>query len=138
MERKMKASGLEWAPYIPQNWEVVRNKRIFYEVNDRCDNGDDYTLLSVSEYYGITPRSERIQEGEFETRAESLDGYKMCAVDDIVMNIMLAWKKSTGRSAYDGIVSPAYCVYRKRTELDARYFHYLFRTDVCADLFKRY
>ncbi len=138
MARKMKDSGVEWIGEIPLNWKVKRNKQLFYEVNDRCDNGNEHILLSVSEYYGIAPKSEKISEGEFETRAESLDGYKLCKVDDIIMNIMLAWKHSTGRSDYDGIVSPAYCVYRKRDNINTMYYHYLFRTDIVAELFKRY
>lgn len=136
--RKMKDSGVEWIGEIPVDWNIKKNKQLFVEVNDRCENGNEHILLSVSEYYGIAPKSEKTSYGEFETRAESLDGYKLCKVEDIVMNIMLAWKRSTGRSAYDGIVSPAYCVYRKKADIDTRYYHYLFRTDIVADLFKRY
>ena len=138
MARIMKDSGIEWMPVVPHNWEILRNKQLFYEVNERCENGESHTLLSVSEYYGIAPKSDKIKAGDFETRAESLDGYKLCKRDDIVMNIMLAWKKSVGKSDYNGIVSPAYCVYRKKRSLEPKYYHYLFRLDVCADLFKRY
>ena len=136
--RQMKDSGIEWIGEIPENWNVERNKQLFYEVNDRCENGDEHTLLSVSEYFGIAPKSEKISDGEFETRAETLDGYKLCEIDDIVMNIMLAWKRATGRSDYNGIVSPAYCVYRKKADIDTHYYHYLFRTDIVANLFKQY
>ena len=134
----MKDSGIEWIGEIPGNWSVERNKQLFYEVNDRCENGNEHTLLSVSEYFGIAPKSEKISDGEFETRAETLDGYKLCKKDDIVMNIMLAWKRATGRSDYNGIVSPAYCVYRKKADIDTHYYHYLFRTDIVANLFKQY
>ena len=136
--RAMKDSGIEWIGEIPGNWSVERNKQLFYEVNDRCENGNEHTLLSVSEYFGIAPKSEKISDGEFETRAETLDGYKLCKKDDIVMNIMLAWKRATGRSDYNGIVSPAYCVYRKKADIDTHYYHYLFRTDIVANLFKQY
>ena len=135
--RKMKDSGIEWIGEIPENWEIKRNKNLFFEVNERCENGNEHQLLSVSEYYGIAPKSEKIGADEFETRALTLDGYKMCKKGDIVMNIMLAWKRSTGVSNYDGIVSPAYCVYRGKN-ICTSYYHYLFRTDICADMFKRY
>lgn len=138
MGRQMKASGIEWLPEIPDNWQAKKNKELFYEVNDRCERGDNYTLLSVSEYYGIAPKSEKVEKGQFETRAETLDGYKICRIGDIVMNIMLAWKSSTACSEYDGIISPAYCVYRQKMEINTKYYHYLFRTNLCADLFKRY
>ena len=136
--RMMKDSGVEWIGTIPNEWKVKRNKELFTEVNERCEKGDDYTLLSVSEYSGVTPRTDVIKDGEFETHAESLDGYKICRAGNIVMNIMLAWKRATAVSRYDGIVSPAYCVYKGNRDVDTRYFHYLFRTDICADMFKQY
>ena len=54
------------------------------------------------------------------------------------MNIMLAWKRALGVSEYTGIVSPAYCIYRGKQNMCAKYFHYLFRTDMYANLFKQY
>ena len=131
---EMKDSGIEWVGNIPAHWDVQKNKRLFVEVNNKCLATDNYTLLSVSEYYGVAPRNEKIKDGDFETRAESLNGYKICHKGDIVMNIMLAWKKATARTAYDGIVSPAYCVYRGKG-IETSYYHYVFRTNGCADYF---
>lgn len=133
-DAEMKDSGIEWVGNIPAHWDVQKNKRLFVEVNNKCLATDNYTLLSVSEYYGVAPRNEKIKDGDFETRAESLNGYKICRKGDIVMNIMLAWKKATARTAYDGIVSPAYCVYRGKG-IETSYYHYVFRTNGCADYF---
>lgn len=136
--RNMKNSGIEWIGEIPVGWEVCRIKELFHEVNERCENGNDYTLLSVSEYYGVSPKSQRISDDDMLTHAETLDGYKVCHENDIVMNIMLAWKRALGVSQYEGIVSPAYCVYRTNKDLDSKYFHYLYRTDMYANLFKQF
>lgn len=134
----MKDSGVEWIGEIPIGWQVSRIKELFAEVNERCINGADYNLLSVSEYYGVAPKAEKISEEDMLTHAETLDGYKICQPNDIVMNIMLAWKRALGASKYEGIISPAYCVYRPKEGIDSRYFHYLYRTDVYANLFKQY
>ena len=134
----MKNSGVEWIGEIPENWEVKRGKELFFEINDRCKNPENYSLLSVSEYYGVAPKSEKIDEGDFITHAETLDGYKICQEGDIVQNIMLAWKRATGMSNYEGLISPAYCIYRPFKGVDSKYYHYLFRTDVYADLFKQF
>ena len=116
-----------------------KNKKLFYEINDRTLEEENLDLLSVSEYYGVGLRKEKKEEEDFLSRAETLDGYKKCNKFDIVMNIMLAWKRAIGVSRYDGIVSPAYCVYRKRSDkVNTNYYHYLFRTDLYADLFRRY
>ena len=136
--REMKDSGIEWIGEIPEGWKISRIKQLFSEVIDRCENGENYTLLSVSEYYGVAPKSERISDDDMLTHAETLDGYKICKENDLVMNIMLAWKRALGVSEYTGIVSPAYCIYRGKQNMYAKYFHYLFRTDVYANLFKQY
>ena len=46
--REMKDSGIEWIGEIPEGWKISRIKQLFSEVNDRCENGENYTLLSVS------------------------------------------------------------------------------------------
>ena len=136
--KEMKDSGIEWIGFLPSDWKICRIKELFYEVNERCAESDNYTLLSVSEYYGVAPKEEKIDEGDMLTHAESLEGYKICRENDLVMNIMLAWKRALGISRYDGIVSPAYCVYRPRIIIETSYFHYLFRTNIYASLFKQY
>ena len=135
--REMKDSGVEWIGKIPKDWKVKRNKYFLEEINLKNTNNKE-NLLSVSEYYGVVLRKEKISEDGFLTRAESLDGYKICKKDDLVMNIMLAWKKAMGVSVYDGIVSPAYCVYRGKNNIFMKYYHYLFRTDLYANIFKQY
>ena len=133
---EMKDSGVEWIGKIPKDWEIKRNKYMFSEINLKNSKHDD-NLLSVSEYYGVALRRDKMSDNEYLTRAESLEDYKVCKEDDLVMNIMLAWKKAMGVSRYDGIVSPAYCIYRKKDIISMKYYHYLFRTDLYASLFKQ-
>lgn len=138
--REMKDSGVAWIGKIPHSWNVVRNKGLIFEVNERCEADTDLPLLSVSEYYGIAPKAEKIADGDFISRAESLKDYKICHVHDVVMNIMLAWKRAQGVSNFNGIVSPAYCVYRKKENapINMAYYHYLIRSDLYISVFKRY
>ena len=52
---------------------------------------------------------------------------------------MLAWRSSLGESPVQGIVSPSYCVYKPTlSSIYSRYYHYLFRTDIYANVFKQY
>ena len=124
---KMVPSGNKWIGDIPEHWTIKRNKDLFFERDCVSDTGEE-DLLSVSEYYGVAKRADKV-DSENISRAESLVGYKKCFVGDIVMNIMLAWKGSQGRSDYNGIVSPAYGVYAPLGDINTRYFHYLFRSD---------
>lgn len=137
MSREMIYSGIEWIGEIPKEWNVGRIKSIFSERTELSADGSE-TLLSVSEYYGVANRKEKIDEGEFVSRAESLVGYKKCYAGDLVSNIMLAWKGSLGVTDINGIVSPAYCVYKPSNEVFPRFYHYLFRTPLFTSIFRLY
>ena len=130
----MKPSGILMLGNIPQHWQICRIKSLFAERVELSETGTE-DLLSVSEYYGVAKRAD-IVDGENISRSDSLNGYKICYTNDIVSNIMLAWKGSLGRTSYNGIVSPAYGVYKPIVELDSSYYHYLFRTDVYKGLFR--
>jgi type I restriction enzyme S subunit len=54
------------------------------------------------------------------------------------MNIMLAWSRGLGVTKFDGIVSPAYCVFQLGTEVDPAFFDYLVRSDELITYFKRF
>lgn len=123
---------------LPAGWGCTRVHNLFTEIVDRYDSKKDPSLplLSVSEYYGVAERAEKIDEGEILVRASSLDGYKKCHAGDLVSNIMLTWRGALGVSPKDGIVSPAYCVYRPISDVCGKYYHYLFRTQRYADIFR--
>lgn len=124
-----------YLPSVPSHWEATRFKLFAEEREERSTDGNEL-LLSVSEYSGVSPRSTIVDEGDHLSRAESLEGYKVCHPGDLVMNIMLAWKKAQGVSTYHGIVSPAYSVYALRGKANPRFIHYLTRTQIYADYFK--
>ncbi len=127
--------GVEFLGDLPTSWNVMRGKFVFSEFGERSTTGRE-TLLSVSEYYGVKPRSDVIPDGDFLSRAKSLIDYKRCEKNDLVMNIMLAWKRGLGVTKHDGIVSPAYSVFRFNERANPDYMHYLLRTDTYIGYFK--
>jgi type I restriction enzyme S subunit len=131
-----KPSGVEWLGEIPEHWETRRIKHLFKEINERSFDGSE-DLLSVSQYTGVTNKSEKLEDGGMLTNASTLEGYKKVSKDDLVSNIMLAWNGSLGFSPFDGITSPAYSIYRLKTNDVNRYFHYLLRTELYKSEFKR-
>ncbi len=132
MVREYKDSDITWIGSIPKEWKTERIKALFSERNERDCQGK--TLLSVSQYFGIRPKSETdLADSHI---AESYDDYKEVRKGDFVMNIMLAWNGSYAVSDYDGIVSPAYCVFKFRKDCCKKYFHYLLRTDGYPSAFK--
>jgi type I restriction enzyme S subunit len=131
-----KPSGVEWIGEIPEHWEVKRIKHLFKEINERSIKGNE-ELLSVSQYTGVTKKSDKIDDGGLLTTASTLEGYKKVFKGDLVSNIMLAWNGSLGISPFNGITSPAYSIYRLIGKNDKKYFHYLLRTEIYKAEFKR-
>lgn len=131
----MKDSGVEWIGKIPEHWKVVRAKFLFNEVDERSSEGQE-ELLSVSHMTGVTPRSEK-NVSMF--MAEDYSGSKLCKKNDLVMNIMWAWMGALGVSAYEGIVSPSYGVYRQKKPnlFNAQYLEYLLKTTKYIEHYNR-
>lgn len=125
----LKDSGVEWLGMVPEHWEVYRNRRLFQEIIDLSEQGDE-ELLTVSHLTGVTPRSEKNINM---IMAETLEGYKRCQAGDTVINTMWAWMGALGIARQDGVVSPSYNVYRVRPEMkdkvDPSYFDLLYRID---------
>lgn len=118
----------------PAGWKVLRNRHLLEHMDARSETGDE-EMLSVSHITGVTPRSMK-NVNMFE--AESTVGYRLVAKNELVINTMWAWMGALGVSAYEGIVSPAYNVYRFR-DLDAvnpMYFDCMYRTDAYVSLMK--
>lgn len=128
-----KDSGVKWLGKVPSHWEITKMRAHFSERKQFSKFGKE-TLLSVSEYSGITPSIN--EDGENISRSESLEGYKICNASDLVINIMLAWKRGLGISQFNGIVSPAYCVFETHN-INPSYANYLLRTDTFIAEFKR-
>lgn len=123
----MKDSGVAWLGEVPWHWQTRRFKYLLRERDDRSPSGAEQ-LLRVSQYTGVTERNRADGADEADTRAASLVGYKLVAEGDLVVNIMLAWNGSLGISRFDGIASPAYCVYRFGHGAKPWYFHHLLRS----------
>lgn len=132
---KYKNSNIPWLGEIPEHWEVKKVKYLFTEQDKRSLTGSE-DLLSVSQYTGVTKKSDKVANGDSLTNAKTLVGYKIVSKGDLVINIMLAWNGSLGISKYDGLVSPAYCVYKLK-EGNEKYFGYLFKTKNAQQEFKK-
>lgn len=132
MERynEYKDSGVQWLGEIPSHWGLRRTKYVWKETDSRSEFGSEQ-LLSVSQYDGV-------RKAQLDSRSESLKGYKIVKQDELVINIMLAWLGGLGVSKHEGIVSPAYCVYKLQDAQNPRFLHYLYRTPMYLAEFARH
>lgn len=130
---RMKDSGIPWIGLIPEHWDVCRMKKVFSESKEKTQE-EGGTLLSLSQYTGVTLKEDAKKTGMFE--AESTIGYNVVHKGQFVMNIMLAWNGSYAVSEYDGIISPSYCVFNFNINCEKKYLHYLLRLQAYSGAFK--
>ena len=122
--KNQKDSGIDWLGSIPEHWDIKRGKELFRESDLRSTDGTE-ELLTVSQYTGITPRS---QKNVTMFEALTLEGYKICEIGDIAANTMWLWAGAIGVSEYVGVISPSYNVYRQTSSrYNPKYLDYLLR-----------
>lgn len=119
-----RASGLPWAPRLPEGWQVLRNGRLF---GHRVETGfPDLPILEVSLRTGVRVRDmENLKRKQVMSQKEK---YKRATKGDIAYNMMRMWQGAAGPAPVDGLVSPAYVVVKPYDEANSSYYSYLFRT----------
>lgn len=117
-------SGLHWVPLLPQDWQVLRNGRLF---GHRVETGfPDLPILEVSLRTGVRVRDmENLKRKQVMSQKEK---YKRAVKGDIAYNMMRMWQGAVGPAPVDGLVSPAYVVVKPYDEANSTYYSYLFRT----------
>ena len=111
--RNTKYSGIDSIGDIPSNWDVTRIKNIITLRSEK--NSGDRELLSVYLDRGVIAYSESTGMQVHKPSAD-LSNYQNVHVGDFVLNNQQAWRGSVGVSRYDGIISPAYYVYKMSKE----------------------
>lgn len=128
--REMKDSGFNYLGEIPSSWPTHRLKG-YFKVS-RTTGMPDATVLSLYRDYGIVPKDSR--NDNYNVTSLDTSKYKFVEVGDFVINKMKGWQGSMALSVYEGIVSPAYHVFKFTSPLlMPKYAHYLLRCRSYAD-----
>lgn len=126
----MKDSGVEWLGAIPEHWQTVAIGRLFDRV--KRTGYAEKELLSVYRDYGVIPKSSR--DDNFNKSSQDLSSYQLVNPNDLVINKMKTWQGSIAISNYEGIVSPAYFIFKPNKKMYShfitKYIHYLLRTPI--------
>ncbi len=126
----MKDSGIPWIGEIPSHWETDNIGSLYSQRNEKVSD-KDYPPLSVSKM-GVVP--------QLETAAKTDDGdnRKLVRKGDFAINSRSDRRGSCGISAYDGSVSLINTILTPRTEMNPRFYDWLFHTSVFADEFYKW
>lgn len=123
--RQMKDSGIEWIGEIPEGWEVRKIKNIAFPKS--IQNHPQEEVLSLYRDFGVIIKSSR--DDNFNRTSENTTNYKFVEVGDLVINKMKAWQGSLAISWHQGIVSPAYYVFKLTSDIiEKKFLHYLLRS----------
>lgn len=87
--------------------------------DERLESLPDGELLSVTIGSGIKKFSELDRHDNSNTDKSK---YKRVCIGDIAYNSMRMWQGASGRSSYEGIVSPAYTVVKPIGDIDTQFF----------------
>jgi type I restriction enzyme S subunit len=125
-KEEMKDSGIEWLGMVPKDWTKLRIKNLFKLRNERnYKKMDEVQILSLYTSIGVK-RQEDI-DNKVGNIVRTVYEYKKVYKNDIVVNIILAWMGAIGVSYNDGVISPAYDIYKPINKTNSIYFNYLFR-----------
>jgi type I restriction enzyme S subunit len=121
---RCKSTGLKWLGEIPSHWELNSLRNLTQSRSER--NRPELPLLSVERERGVIVR-DREKASNHNFIPDDLTNYKVAKQGDLVINKMKAWQGSMGIAPCDGIVSPAYYVFRFRFA-DRAFAHRLLRS----------
>lgn len=109
----------------PIEWRRVKH---LFKLRDERNHleREEVTLLSLYAKHGVRKYDE-IEE-RTGNPVRTVQDYKCIHAGDIIVNIILAWMGSIGRSPHNGVISPAYDIWTPLEGVSSRYYHYLFRT----------
>lgn len=128
--RAMKDSGIPWIGMIPEEWEA-NTIMYFYSLRNEIVSDKDYPPLSVTKK-GIVPQLENA------AKTQNGDNRKLVKQGDFVINSRSDRRGSCGIAELDGSVSLINTVIHPRSEMNDKYFDWLFHTELFADEFYKW
>ncbi|MDG5365476.1 restriction endonuclease subunit S [Staphylococcus aureus] len=112
------------------DWENSKIEKYLKERNERSDKGQ---MLSVTINSGIIKFSELDRK---DNSSKDKSNYKVVRKNDIAYNSMRMWQGASGKSNYNGIVSPAYTVLYPTQNTSSLFIGYKFKTHRMIHKFK--
>ena len=125
-----KDSGVEWIGKIPQDWKVNKIGSIYDERRTKVSD-NEYQPLSVTKN-GILPQLENV------AKSDDSDNRKLVKSGDFVINSRSDRRGSCGIAHQDGSVSLINSVLQPKSNMDNRYYNFVFKSENFADEFYRW
>lgn len=119
---RYKESGVEWLGRVPEQWEIVKGKRLFQKMDRLVHRGDK--VVTCFRDGQVTLREKRRIEGFTNSLKEI--GYQGIKKGDLVIHNMDAFAGAIGVSDSDGKSTPVYSVCTPINSLQTNVFYYAY------------
>lgn len=123
-----KQTGIDWLPYIPEHWNMVKINDLFVERKEKTSD-KEFPPLSVTKF-GV------LAQLDSAVKTKDGDNRKKVCVGDFVINSRSDRRGSSGISSLDGSVSLINIVLQPRAGT-SYYYHYLLRSHTFIEEFYR-
>ena len=122
--RKMKDSGVDWIGIVPEHWELRRAKSMFKQSTSK--GNDRLVLLSATQDRGVVDKSTLDSVVQVSEDAD-LSTFKTVHKNDFVISLR-SFQGGFEISHEEGVISPAYTVFRLSTQTYPHYYRHLFKS----------
>ncbi|WP_044406076.1 restriction endonuclease subunit S [Thiomicrospira microaerophila] len=122
---RYKDSGVEWLGEMPEEWELIPNKRLFTLKKTQVGKrSHDYDLLSLT-LKGIVKRDMENPEGKFPAE---FDTYQEVKKGDFVFCLFDVEEtpRTVGLSNFEGMITGAYTVFSVNKGFDRQFLYYFY------------
>ena len=125
----MKNSGIEWIGKIPKSWRLQKGRYLFKQRNEK-GNKNCLQLLSPSQQYGVIPQN-LLEELTTQKAVKLKDGtdlnlLKTVHKGDFCISLR-SFQGGFEYSTYEGVVSPAYQIFYKNSNIVDNYYRFMFK-----------
>ena len=111
-------------PGFTEDWQYLLAGDIFNSISDKSHGGKGVVLSSTQDK-GIIPRSEVDVDIKFDI--DSLSSYKKINAGEFVISLR-SFQGGIEYSEYEGLLSPAYTVLRKKINISEKFYKNLFKS----------
>lgn len=125
---KMRDSGVEWIGEVPEHWEIVQSRRMFFERRERARQGD--VQFTASQKYGVIPQAEFMEREQRQVMlvAKGQDILKHIEPGDFLIS-MRSFEGGLEECMGTGSVSSAYVPLTPIKWVWNPFFKYLFKSN---------
>lgn len=121
----MSVTQQDWIGSLPEDWKVSSLRDVLRERKELNKDREETNILSVTNDRGVINYREKGNVGN--KASDDIERYKRVFKGDIVANSMNVIIGSVGISPENGVLSPVYIVMRPTSDVDVRFYDYVFK-----------